>query len=146
MRERRVQLAQALKADDVSPPSPCTPRRHHRSVSAYREGAGRGSEFLPPSVMPMMGDGTPAAGTRDLLVNAIEFTRSGGRVTMSTDAAAGSCTCRWPTREGISPEFLPHLLERFQQADSAANRRHAGLGLGLSLVGQLVDLHGGRSP
>ena len=48
------------------------------------------------------------------------------------------------TGRGISPEFLPQMFERFRQADSSSSRRHGGLGLGLSLVRQLVELHGGQ--
>ena len=45
----------------------------------------------------------------------------------------------------IAPEFLPHVFERFQQADASASRRHGGLGLGLALVRQIVELHGGTA-
>jgi CheY-like chemotaxis protein len=48
------------------------------------------------------------------------------------------------TGEGIKPEFLPHVFDRFRQADSSTTREHPGLGLGLSIVRQLVELHGGR--
>ena len=47
------------------------------------------------------------------------------------------------TGQGISPDFLPHVFERFRQADDATTRRHTGLGLGLAIVRQLVELHGG---
>ena len=45
---------------------------------------------------------------------------------------------------GMSPDFLPHIFERFRQADSGTTREHAGIGLGLSIVRHLVELHGGR--
>jgi signal transduction histidine kinase len=81
----------------------------------------------------------------NLVANAIKFTPSGGRVTIGLARAGDFLTLSvTDTGPGISAEFLPQLFERFQQADPSSNRRHAGLGLGLSLVRQLVELHGGR--
>jgi signal transduction histidine kinase/ActR/RegA family two-component response regulator len=80
----------------------------------------------------------------NLLSNAIKFTGAGGRVRISLgrvrDAVEVSVS---DTGQGIAPEFLPHVFERFRQADSSNTRHHAGLGLGLSIVKQLVELHGG---
>jgi len=80
----------------------------------------------------------------NLMSNALKFSARGGRVLVEL-ADAGSCaTIRVRDEgEGISAEFLPHLFERFRQADATTSRKHGGLGLGLSIVKQLVDLHGG---
>jgi signal transduction histidine kinase len=48
------------------------------------------------------------------------------------------------TGEGISPDILPHIFERYCQGDSSVNQREAGLGLGLTIAGHLVELHGGK--
>ena len=81
----------------------------------------------------------------NLLSNAVKFTDAGGRVTLTlTRRGTLLELCVEDTGRGISPEFLPQMFERFRQADSSSSRRHGGLGLGLSLVRQLVELHGGR--
>jgi signal transduction histidine kinase len=79
-----------------------------------------------------------------LLNNAIKFTPQGGRVTIQLDRK--DCKARIQvsdTGQGISAEFLPHVFDRFRQADSSMTRTHGGLGLGLAIVWQLVQLHDG---
>jgi len=81
----------------------------------------------------------------NLLANSVKFTPRGGRVELRV-ARAGSdveiTVC--DTGEGIAPEFLEHLFGRFRQGDSGAGRRHGGLGLGLAIAKQLVEMHGGE--
>ena len=80
----------------------------------------------------------------NLLSNAIKFTGTGGRVAVSLRRTGpGMEITVSDTGQGIAPEFLPHVFERFRQADSSNTRHHAGLGLGLAIVKQLVELHGG---
>jgi CheY-like chemotaxis protein/anti-sigma regulatory factor (Ser/Thr protein kinase) len=80
----------------------------------------------------------------NLLSNAVKFTDSGGRIIVGiTQQNALLTLAVEDTGRGISPDFLPQIFERFRQADSSSSRRHGGLGLGLSLVRQLVELHGG---
>jgi PAS domain S-box-containing protein len=81
----------------------------------------------------------------NLLANAVKFTPEGGRVVVGVQRAAGEVevTVR-DTGEGIAPEFLPFVFDRFRQADGSITRRHGGLGLGLAIVRHIVELHGGR--
>jgi signal transduction histidine kinase/CheY-like chemotaxis protein len=80
----------------------------------------------------------------NLLANAVKFTSERGRVDVSIDQMGSSLEVNIvDTGQGISAEFLPHVFERFRQADGAPSRRHGGLGLGLAIVRQLVELHGG---
>jgi signal transduction histidine kinase len=80
----------------------------------------------------------------NLLANAVKFTPDSGRVDVSVERVGSNVEVHIvDTGQGISPEFLPHVFERFRQADGAPSRRHGGLGLGLAIVRQLVELHGG---
>jgi PAS domain S-box-containing protein len=80
----------------------------------------------------------------NILSNAVKFTPSGGHISV-TLAAKGRETevTVTDTGEGISPEFLPYVFDRFRQADGTSTRSHMGLGLGLAIVRHVVDLHGG---
>jgi PAS domain S-box-containing protein len=81
----------------------------------------------------------------NLLSNAIKFTSEGGNVWIAA-APAGKDICVTISDDGagISPDFLPHLFNRFSQEDTSSTRDHSGLGLGLFLVRHLIELHGGR--
>ncbi len=80
----------------------------------------------------------------NLLSNASKFTPVGGVVSMrvSQDETHSEIEIR-DTGPGIAAEFLPHVFERFRQADGSTTRTHGGLGLGLAIVRHLVELHGG---
>jgi PAS domain S-box-containing protein len=95
----------------------------------------------------------------NLLSNAVKFTSAGGRVEVRLAAdeepdetdrignlsvSSVAIMTVSDTGKGISPEFLPHVFECFRQADSATTRKFCGLGLGLAIVRQIVELHGGR--
>lgn len=80
----------------------------------------------------------------NLLTNAIKFSDNDGRIEVVLSREGNALTLSvqdWG--RGIAPEFIEHLFDRFTQSDSPDNRRHGGLGLGLSIVKQLAELHGG---
>jgi signal transduction histidine kinase/ActR/RegA family two-component response regulator len=80
----------------------------------------------------------------NLLQNAIKFTPAAGRVELRLERDDKQARIVVSdTGKGIEPEFLPHIFDRFSQSDMSQTRRHGGLGLGLALVKQLVELHGG---
>ncbi|MFP5287381.1 MAG: ATP-binding protein, partial [Thermoanaerobaculia bacterium] len=82
--------------------------------------------------------------TWNLLSNAVKFTPKGGRVEVRLERVNSHVEIIVAdTGVGISPEFLPHVFDRFRQLDSSSTRKHGGLGLGLSIVRHLVELHGG---
>ncbi|WP_394822818.1 ATP-binding protein [Pendulispora albinea] len=80
----------------------------------------------------------------NLLSNAVKFTPSGGKVAIFATVSRGRVEIRvTDTGEGINPAFLPHVFERFRQADGTTTRSQGGLGLGLAIVRHIVELHGG---
>ena len=80
----------------------------------------------------------------NLLSNAVKFTPKGGRIQVLLERVNSHVEVSVVDNgEGIDPAFLPHVFDRFQQADSSTTRQHGGLGLGLAIVKQLVELHGG---
>jgi CheY-like chemotaxis protein len=119
------------------------------AVEAVRPAAMTKSIFLDcvldPSVAPVDGDPTRIQQiVWNLLANAIKFTPHGGRVQLVLDQLDTSVRISVnDTGEGIRPDFLPYVFDRFRQGDGTTTRRHGGLGLGLAIVRYLVELHGG---
>lgn len=100
---------------------------------------------LDPEAAPVSGDADRLQQVVwNLLSNAVKFTPPGGQIRVRVDRANGHMeVVVSDTGIGIKPEFLPHVFERFRQADSGMARQHGGLGLGLAIARHLVELHGG---
>jgi CheY-like chemotaxis protein len=100
---------------------------------------------IDPHALPVMGDPDRLQQVVwNLLSNASKFTPAGGTITVRLDGNKSRTRITVSdTGQGISPEFMPHVFERFRQNDASSTRRQGGLGLGLALVRELVDLHGG---
>ena len=100
---------------------------------------------LDPSARRVAGDASRLQQVVwNLLSNAIKFTPSGGRVEVRLEREGAHAQLSVSdTGCGLQSDFLPHVFERFRQADGSSTRRHGGLGLGLSIVRHLVELHGG---
>ena len=117
------------------------------AVDSIRPGAdGRGVQ-LHASLEPCTLAGDPERLHQilwNLLSNAVKFTPRGGRVTVSLAVRDRTAILTVSdTGQGIRPDFLPHVFERFRQADATSTRAYGGLGLGLAIVRHLVELHGG---
>ena len=102
-------------------------------------------KIVNPTAGPISGD--PARLQQviwNLLSNAIKFTPRAGTIQVTVERVDSHVEIGVAdSGVGIPPEFLPHLFERFRQADASTTRAHGGLGLGLSIVKNLVELHGG---
>jgi PAS domain S-box-containing protein len=101
--------------------------------------------LLDPAAGPVSGDPDRLQQVFwNLLANAVKFTPKGGRVQIRLERINSHVEVTVSdTGQGISPEFLPYVFERLQQADSTTTRAHGGMGLGLAIVRHLVELHGG---
>jgi len=102
-------------------------------------------QIIDPSIASVSGDpGRLQQVVWNLLSNAVKFTPKGGKVDVILQRVNSHIEITvTDSGIGIEPEFLPFLFERFRQANSSTTRTHSGLGLGLSIVKQLVELHGG---
>ena len=100
---------------------------------------------VEPGINPLAGDpGRLQQVVSNLLSNAVKFTPQGGHVDLSARQVGAHAQIRVAdSGRGIDQTFLPHLFERFRQADSSSTRAEGGLGLGLAIVRHLVELHGG---
>lgn len=100
---------------------------------------------LDPSARHTVGDASRLQQiVWNLLANAIKFTPAGGRIEVKVERAASYLRLRVSdSGQGIGENFLPFIFDRFRQADGTTTRLHGGLGLGLAIVRQLVELHGG---
>src|SRR5215510_6735357 len=80
----------------------------------------------------------------NLLSNAVKFTNEGGRIEARLGRAEGQIEIAVKdTGIGIDPRFLPHVFDRFRQADASSTREYGGLGIGLAIVRHIVEMHGG---
>jgi PAS domain S-box-containing protein len=100
---------------------------------------------IEPLTQPVHGDAARLTQVAwNLLSNAIKFTAEGGRVRVVLTRKDSHAELRVSdTGSGIDPGFLPHMFDRFRQADASLTREHGGVGIGLALVKEITELHGG---
>lgn len=119
------------------------------AVESVRHSAEAKNISISPSLDPATGlvSGDPGRLRQvalNMLSNAIKFTPAGGSINISLERANDSARLTVSdTGEGIPPDFLPYIFDRFRQANSSSTRKHGGLGLGLSIVRHIIDKHGG---
>ncbi len=119
------------------------------AVDAVRPAAEAKAIHLQTALDPLAGPVSGDAGRLqqvvwNLVSNAVKFTGKGGRIKVGLERAGSHLQITVAdTGEGIRQEFLPYVFDRFRQADGSTTRTHGGLGLGLSIVRHLVELHGG---
>jgi PAS domain S-box-containing protein len=131
---RPVDLGSVIGAalDAVRPAAEAKKIRMHSALA----GAARLTEGDPQRLQQIVWN---------LLANAVKFTAAGGQVDVGLQADDSTiCITVRDDGMGIDPAFLPHVFDRFRQADGTVSRQHGGLGLGLAIVRHLVELHGGR--
>jgi len=118
-------------------------------TTVHPAASAKGIEVLssvPPALPHVLGDeGRLQQIIWNLLSNAVKFTPRGGTITLRVQhAGAVVRLIVQDTGRGIEPDYLPHVFEPFTQEDASSTRSHEGIGLGLSIVRSLVELHGGR--
>ncbi|HUP64317.1 MAG TPA: ATP-binding protein [Thermoanaerobaculia bacterium] len=118
-------------------------------TTVHPAAAAKGVEVLvsiPPGLPPILGDeGRLQQIIWNLLSNAVKFTPRRGKITIRlTHVGSVLKLVVQDTGKGIEPSYLPHVFEPFTQEDGSMSRSHEGIGLGLSIVRSLVELHGGR--
>jgi PAS domain S-box-containing protein len=116
--------------------------------SAQREAEAkriRVTTAVDPGAGPVLGDATRLEQVvGNIMANAIKFTPSEGQILVTLERHRGRARLRVrDSGPGIAPDVLPHVFERFRQAESSSRRRHEGLGLGLAIVRHLVETHDG---
>jgi PAS domain S-box-containing protein len=130
---RAIEMAHVV-SDAVNTVSPAADAKNITIITSFDAGAG-----------PVLGDANRLQQVVwNLLSNAVKFTPKNGRIEVGLQRVNSQVEISVSdSGEGISSEFLPYVFERFRQGDGKTTRLHSGLGLGLAIVRQLVELHGG---